>query len=73
MHKSNEGLRYERFFFLFLYYPQRILHLQIMCLILFSQRMVIQILFNNKIHLFSFAIIHIYIYIYIVYIIEGNL
>jgi hypothetical protein len=35
-------------FYLFLYYPQ------FMCLIFFPQRMVIEILFNNKIQVFSF-------------------
>jgi len=50
-------------FYLFLYYPQRFFHLQIMCLIFFPQRMVIEILFNNKIQNFFFEIIHIFTYI----------
>jgi hypothetical protein len=41
-------------FYLFSYYPQ------IMCLNLFFQRMVIEILFNNKFQFFSFEIIHIF-------------
>jgi hypothetical protein len=31
-------------------------HLQIMCLILFFQRMAIEILFNKKIQIFSFEV-----------------
>jgi hypothetical protein len=47
-------------FYLFLNYPQRFFHLQIMHLSFFFQRMVIEILFNHKIQFFSFEIIHIF-------------
>jgi len=41
-------------FYLFLYYPQ------IVCLNLFLQIMVIEIIFNNKIQILSSEIIHIF-------------
>jgi hypothetical protein len=62
-------------FYLFLYYPQRFFHLQIICLNFFFQRMVIEILFNKRIQFFSFEKIHTHTHTHtqFVYIIEGNL
>jgi hypothetical protein len=52
-------------FYLFLYYPQKFFNSQIMCLnLIFFQKMIIEILFNNKNQIFSFETIHIYIYKY---------
>jgi hypothetical protein len=50
-------------FYLLLYYPQKLFHLQIMCLNFFSKKTIIEILFSKKIQFFFFEIIHIFTYI----------
>ncbi len=62
-------------FYLFIYQPQRFFHLQIMGLNFFFQRMVIEMLFNNKIQIifyqneFNFYFLN-YTFVYII---EANL
>jgi len=54
-------------FSLFLYYPQRFFHLQMMSLDFCSKRMVIEMLLNNKILIFFFWIeFTFYIIMYII-------
>jgi len=66
IHKTNESFEYKRYILFTLYYPQKFSIYKSCVWIIFFQKMIIEILFNNKIQFFSFQIIRFFTHIYII-------